>query len=138
MPLLYNGGRFDYYVPALWEQPLTVTKTMTLIPGRSKKQGTSLNVGKLKEEYLEVTSTLQMNEKDMQELGLQAGDKVRLVSKTGQAVVSCSPAKAGDLPPGMLFIPYGPPSCELMDSDTAGSGMPVSKQIRVSVTAAGN
>ena len=34
---------------------------MMLIPGRSSKQGTSLNKGKLKEEYLEVTSTLEMN-----------------------------------------------------------------------------
>lgn len=114
-----------------------MTKTMILIPGRSKKQGTSLNAGKLKAEYLEVTSTLEMNEKDMQELGLKAKDKVRLVSATGEVVVNCSPAKAGDLPQGMLFIPYGPPSCELMDSDTAGSGMPISKQIEVHVTAVG-
>ena len=34
---------------------------MMLIPGRSAKQGTSLNQGKLKEEYKEVTSTLEMN-----------------------------------------------------------------------------
>ena len=111
---------------------------MTLIPGRSKKQGTSLNAGKLKEEYLAVTSTLEMNEEDMSSLGLEAGDKVRLASASGEAVVSCVSRKTKDLPPGMLFIPYGPPSCELMDSDTAGSGMPVSKQIEVQVTALGD
>ena len=37
---------------------------MMLIPGRSSKQGTSLNKGKLKEEYQEVTSTLEMNKND--------------------------------------------------------------------------
>ena len=43
-------------------------ETMLLIPGRSNKQGTSLNKGKLKEEYLQVTSTVEMNEEDMLEL----------------------------------------------------------------------
>ena len=112
-----------------------MTKLMTLIPGRSKKQGTSLNAGKLKEEYLAVTSTLEMNEEDMRHLGLQEGDKVRLSSESGQAVFSCVPRKTEDLPAGVLFTAYGPPSCELMDSDTAGSGMPMSKQIEVQVTA---
>ena len=109
------------------------TETMTLIPGRTSKQGTSLNAGKLKDEYLTVTSTLEMNEKDMERLKLQKGDKVRLVSEVGETVVSCTPRKDADLPSGVLFIPYGPPSSELMDSDTAGSGMPLSKQIEVRV-----
>ena len=32
--------------------------TMLLIPGRSSKQGTSLNKGKLGDEYREITSTV--------------------------------------------------------------------------------
>ena len=108
--------------------------TMMLIPGRSSKQGTSLNAGKLKEEYLTVTSTVEMNENDMKHLKLQKGDKVRLTSEVGNIVVTCKPKKAEDLPAGLLFIPYGPPSSELMGSDTAGSGMPLSKQIEVQVT----
>ncbi len=111
---------------------------MRLIPGRSKKQGTSLNAGKLKDEYLAVTSTLEMNEEDMRQLGVQKGDKVRLTSESGQAIFSCTPRKGEDLPMGLLFTPYGPPSSELMDSDTAGSGMPLSKQIEVQVTVLDN
>ncbi len=110
-----------------------MTETMTLIPGRTGKQGTSLNAGKLKAEYLAVTSTVEMNEDDMRRLNLQTGDKVRLTSKAGETVVTCTPKKAGDLPAGVLFIPYGPPSSELMDGDTAGSGMPLSKLIEVQV-----
>ena len=34
-----------------------MTETMTLIAGRTSKQGTSLNAGKLKDEYIEVTTT---------------------------------------------------------------------------------
>ncbi len=113
-----------------------MAETMTLIPGRSSKQGTSLNAGKLKEEYLTVTSTVEMNEDDMKRLKLEKGDEVRLTSEVGEIVVRCEPKKAADLPAGILFIPYGPPSSELMDSDTAGSGMPLSKQIEVQVAAA--
>ena len=109
-------------------------ETMMLIPGRSSKQGTSLNAGKLKDEYRTVTSTIEMNENDMQRLGLAAGDPVRLSCATGRADVVCGkPRKPQDLPDGMIFIPYGPSSSELMESDTAGSGMPLSKQLAVEV-----
>ena len=60
---------------------------MILIPGRSSKQGTSLNKGKLKEEYQTVTSTLEVNEDDMIRLGLEAGDKVKLSNEIGETIV---------------------------------------------------
>lgn len=107
--------------------------TMILIPGRSSKQGTSLNKGKLKEEYLEVTSTVEMNQADMEKLGLADGDQVRLSNHIGETIVRCKGRKPEDLPSGMLFIAYGPPSSQLMDSDTAGSGMPLSKHMEVKV-----
>ena len=111
---------------------LGMTK-MLLIPGRSRNQGTALNAGKLGEKYLDVTSTLEMNELDMQKLGIEKGGKVRLSSSVGEVVVSCVPRKDADLPSGLLFIAYGPTSSELMSSDTAGSGMPLSKHLEVKV-----
>ena len=66
-----------------------MSNKMMLIPGRSSKQGTSLNKGKLKEEYLEVTSTLEMNKDDMEKIGLVDGDKVRLSNEIGETIVSC-------------------------------------------------
>lgn len=110
-----------------------MTNTMILVPGRSSKQGTSLNKGKLKDEYIDVTSTLEVNEDDMKRLGLENGDQVRLSNEIGEAVVSCVGKKRTDLPEGMLFIPYGPPSSQLMDSDTAGTGMPMSKHLEVQI-----
>ena len=106
---------------------------MMLIPRRSSKQGTSLNIGNLKEEYLEVTSTLEMNKDDMEKIGLVDGDKVRLSNEIGETIVSCIGKKPEDLSEGVLFIPYGPPSSQLMASDTAGSGMPLSKHMMVDV-----
>ena len=111
-----------------------MAETMILIPGRSQKQGTSLNEGKLKDQYQEVTSTAELNEKDMNRLKLKDGDKIRLKSKVGQIVVTCKSKKDEDLPAGMIFIPYGPPSSELMEGDTAGSGMPLSKHMEVEIT----
>ena len=111
---------------------------MILIPGRSQKQGTSLNEGKLKDAYQQVTSTAELNENDMNRLKLKDGDKIRLKSNVGQTVVTCKSKKDEDLPPGMIFIPYGPPSSELMESDTAGSGMPLSKHMEVKVTKVSN
>ena len=110
-----------------------MAETMILIPGRSSKQGTSLNKGKLKEEYQEVTSTLEMNLDDMKRLKLNDGDEVRLSNEIGETVVRCKGRKPEDLPAGMLFIAYGPPSCLLIGSDTAGTGMPMSKHMQVNV-----
>lgn len=106
---------------------------MILIAGRSSKQGTSLNAGKLKEEYRQVTSTVEMNVDDMQRLGVVEGDRVRLRTDVGETVVQCRGRKATDLPAGVLFMAYGPPSSQLMESDTAGSGMPISKNLEVKV-----
>lgn len=110
-----------------------MTEIMLLIPGRSSKQGTALNKGKLKEEYLEVTSTVEIKEDDMTRLGLSQGDRVRLSNSVGEAVVTCVQKKNIDLPDGVIFMAYGPASSQLMEWDTAASGMPLSKNIEVNI-----
>jgi formylmethanofuran dehydrogenase subunit D len=102
-----------------------------LIPGRTSRQGTSLNVGKTKEEYLDETGTLQVSGEDMQRLGLTEGDLVRLWNEVGEVTVPVKTAKGDELPPGLLFISYGDKSCRLMDSNTHGTGMPDSKGLDV-------
>jgi len=102
-----------------------------LIPGRTSKQGTSLNESKFGAEYVQETSTVQISPQDMDRLGLKTGDKVRLRSEQGEVTVACVAAKAGELPPGLLFLPYGDASSRLMGGDTHGTGMPNSKGIDV-------
>ena len=106
---------------------------MTLIGGRSSKQGTSLCAGKLGAEYLQVTSTVEMNVEDMARLGLSNDSKVRLRTPVGEVVLRCKGRETKDLPPGLLFMAYGPLSSELMAGDTAASGMPISKNLDVEV-----
>ena len=110
-----------------------MAETMILIAGRTSKQGTTLNAGKLKDAYREITSTVEMNVDDINRLGLKSGDRVRLRTSVGETVVRCKKRKADDLPAGLLFMAYGPSSSLLMGSDTAGTGMPISKNLEVEV-----
>ena len=107
--------------------------TMTLIGGRTSKQGTSLCAGKLGAEYLQITSTVEMNVEDMARMGLSNDSKVRLRTPVGEAVLRCKGRETKDLPAGLLFMAYGPLSSELMAGDTAASGMPISKNLEVEV-----
>lgn len=102
-----------------------------LIPGRTSRQGTALNEGKFTPAYVDEISTLLMSSEDRARLGLRAGDRVRLRSEQGQVELACQAAKAGELPPGLLFLPYGDLSSRLMGGDTHGTGMPNSKSFDV-------
>ncbi len=102
-----------------------------LIPGRTSKQGTTLNEGKYTSDYITEISTLQVAPEDMQRLGLVEGDEVRLWNDIGEVLVPVKAAKGDELPPGLLFISYGDKSCQLMNSETHGSGMPDSKGMDV-------
>jgi formylmethanofuran dehydrogenase subunit D len=109
----------------------TRTETFILIPGRTARQGTTLNEGKFSTGYVEETSTLLMNPDDMARLSLKGGDRVRLRTGQGQIELPCQAAKAGELPSGVLFLPYGDLSSRLMGGDTHGTGMPDSKSFDV-------
>ena len=101
-----------------------------LVPGRTSKQGQQINVGKDEEAYDAIVNTLTMNADDMKDLGIVSGAKVRVRTETGEATFTC---KDGKLPRGLLFVPYGPPTCRLMGGETDGTGMPTSKGWEVEV-----
>jgi formylmethanofuran dehydrogenase subunit D len=110
-----------------------MAESFILIPGRTSRQGTTLSEGKFTTPYLQETNQVQMASEDMRRLGLKAGDRVRLRSAHGQVEVPCQPARAGELPPGLLFIAYGDASSRLMGGETHGTGMPDSKGLDVEV-----
>ncbi|HEV3437210.1 MAG TPA: molybdopterin dinucleotide binding domain-containing protein [Gemmata sp.] len=99
-------------------------KQFLMIPGRTSKQGQQINVGKDNEAYQTIVNTLTMHAEDMKELGISTGATVRVRNEIGEATFQC---KEGNIPRGMLFVPYGPPTCRLMGGDTDGTGMPTSK-----------
>lgn len=108
------------------------SETFILIPGRSTEQGTSVG-DKSSPEYRKVTRTLRMNPSDMQRLGVGDGSKVWLRNTLGEIEVTCVSAKE-ELPPGVLFIAYGPEASKLMGGETHGTGMPDSKGLEVELT----
>lgn len=98
--------------------------------GRTTKQGQQINVGKDSPEYLALTTTITMHADDMKEAGITSGASVRVWCENGEAVFVC---KEGKVPQGMIFVPYGPPTCRLMGQTTDGTGMPTSKGWEVEV-----
>ncbi len=101
-----------------------------LIPGRSSRQGTTLNEGKYTDGYKDETSTLRVNPADMQRLGVAEGDRVRMWNDVGSVEVPVVDAK-DECPEGLVFICYGDKSSQLMAGETHGSGMPTSKGLDV-------
>ena len=97
---------------------------LLLFPIRTNKQGVQINVGKDGAAYDAIVNTLTMHAADMAELGVAAGATVRVRTETGETTFQC---KDGNVPRGLMFVPYGPPTCLLMGGDTDGTGMPTSK-----------
>src|SRR5262249_526700 len=98
--------------------------------GRTTKQGQQINVGKDSEAYQPIVNTITMHPDDMKAEGIAPGASVRVKSSNGDAVFKC---QEGKVPQGMVFVPYGPPTCRLMGQTTDGTGMPTSKGWEVEV-----
>jgi len=98
--------------------------------GRTSKQGQQINVGKDHAEYQAIVNTVIMHPEDMKELGVASGGTIRVRTEYGETTFQC---KEGKVPTGMIFVPYGPPTCRLMGGSTDGTGMPTSKGWEVEV-----
>jgi formylmethanofuran dehydrogenase subunit D len=105
-------------------------RRFTLHSIRTSKQGQQINVGKDHAEYEAIVNTLTMHPEDMKSLNILPGGAVRLRSDDGEAVFLCQPGK---VPEGMIFVPYGPPTCRLYGGETDGTGMPTTKGWEVDV-----
>ena len=98
--------------------------------GRTTKQGQHINIGKDTPEYQAIVGTISMHPEDMKAVGIPSGSNVLVRSDFGEATFKCV---EGKVPQGLIFVPYGPPTCRLMAQDTEGTGMPLSKGWEVEV-----
>jgi formylmethanofuran dehydrogenase subunit D len=105
-------------------------KRFTLHSIRTSKQGQQINVGKDHAEYQAIVNLLTMNVDDMKALNIIQGGKVRIRTEIGEATFVC---QEGKVPAGMIFVPYGPPTCRLYGGETDGTGMPTTKGWEVEV-----
>ena len=105
-------------------------KRFIMNAGRTTKQGQQISAGKDHAEYRAIVETMQMHPEDMNEVGITSGSHVRVRSEWGEVTLKCV---EGKIPVGMIFIPYGPPTCRLMGQLSDGTGMPTSKGWEVEV-----
>jgi formylmethanofuran dehydrogenase subunit D len=110
-------------------------KRFIMNAGRTTKQGQQVSVGKDYPEYQAIVSTLTMHPEDMKAAGIAQGGSVRVRTLHGEATFQCT---EGKVPPGMVFVPYGPPTCRLMGGGTDGTGMPTSKGWEVEIEPVGS
>jgi len=107
-------------------------KRFIMNAGRTTKQGQQINIGKDSAEYQSTVSTVTMNSGDMKAAGIAEGGRVRIRTEHAEVVFTCV---EGRVPEGMIFVPYGPPTCRLMGRFTDGTGMPTSKGWEVEIEA---
>jgi formylmethanofuran dehydrogenase subunit D len=105
-------------------------KRFIMNAGRTTKQGQQINVGKDTPEYQAIVGTLNMHPEDMKAVGIASGGSVLVRSEFAEVTFKCV---EGKVPLGMIFVPYGPPTCHLMGRNTDGTGMPTSKGWEVDV-----
>jgi len=106
------------------------SRRFLLNPSRTAKQGVGINVGKFTEQYQKAVSVMTMHPDDMASIGASEGDLCRVKTEDGEATFTCT---SGKIPEGMIFVPYGPATCQLMGGSTDGTGMPLSKGWEVEV-----
>ena len=98
--------------------------------GRTTKQGQQISSGKDHADYQTTVGTMTMHPEDLKEISIPSGSTVRVTSPWGETTFKCV---EGKIPQGMIFVPYGPPTCHLMGQQTDGTGMPLSKGWEVEV-----
>ena len=105
---------------------------VTLITGRSLRQGSGKELGKLSDRYRDAVCICEMNAEDLEKLGIKAGVNVRVSTNVGSVVLKSALATQ-PLAQGTVFIPYGPYVNLLIDVKTDGTGMPHFKGVRAKV-----
>jgi formylmethanofuran dehydrogenase subunit D len=106
--------------------------TLTLVTGRSTKQGAGISSGKESAEYKDATSVIELNEADIVRLGLSDGARARVETEFGSAELRC---RKTDIPEGLAFIAFGSVCNRLIGGETCASGMPDSKHLKVTIEA---
>jgi formylmethanofuran dehydrogenase subunit D len=105
---------------------------VTLLSGRTAKQGIGLEEGKTSDNYVNSVNIIHLSQDDADKIGLKAGQPVKVVTEEGSVHVHWSTDK--NLDSGLAFIPYGAWANQLYSSTTGGTGMPLLKGVKARLT----
>jgi formylmethanofuran dehydrogenase subunit D len=107
---------------------------VTLISGRTARQGVGLEEGKTSQGYIQSVSVVSLCPDDAASLGLGKDEPVTVATENGRVVVNWREDKG--LARGTVFFPYGPWANQVYASTTDGTGMPQFKGIRATISSA--
>ena len=108
---------------------------VTLISGRTAKQGIGLEEGKPSDTYIDSVRQVQLCPEDAEKLGLQDKDPITVTTAHGSVSVNWVAEK--NLDAGIVFFPYGPWANQVYSSGTQSTGMPIMKGINASIEPGG-
>ena len=101
---------------------------VTLLTGRTIKQGVGKELGKLSEEYYSDVAVCEMDPDDLDSLGIKENSNIRVTTEFGHVVLRATESqRAPHL--NVVYVPYGLWANVLTGSNTNGTGMPSFKGI---------
>jgi formylmethanofuran dehydrogenase subunit D len=105
---------------------------VTLLTGRTLRQGQGKEYGKLSERYWKSVTICEIDPEDMKSLGVKEDQNVKITTDCSSVVVRA--VKSLRAPHrGVVFVPYGPWISIVMNAKTHGTGMPTFKGIEVAI-----
>ncbi|HKZ95031.1 MAG TPA: molybdopterin dinucleotide binding domain-containing protein [Candidatus Bathyarchaeia archaeon] len=105
---------------------------VTLLTGRTLRQGQGKEYGKLSERYRKSVATCEIDPEDLKKLSIKDGTTVKVTTSYGSVAVRAIKSLRGPHP-GSVFVPYGPWASVIVGSKTHGTGMPSFKGIEAVV-----
>lgn len=118
-------------------EPQMPSLNVTLLTGRTLRQGQGKEYGKLSERYWKSVAICEVDPSDLEKLGIKDGKAVKITTKNDSVVVRAVKSLRGPHP-GRVFVPYGPWASMIVDSETHGTGMPSFKGIPAVIEPAAN
>ncbi len=95
---------------------------VVILTGRTLQQGIGLEVGKVSEEYSKSVNYAEISLVDSRTIGLTDGSPVEVSTARGKVVLHGRISET--LPPGLIFVPYGPWINQVLGPDTNCTGTP--------------
>jgi formylmethanofuran dehydrogenase subunit D len=106
---------------------LTNMIDVTILTGRTLQQGIGLEVGKVSEEYSKSVNYVEISRGDSIVIGLADGSPVEVTTARGKVALYGRISET--LPPGLIFVPYGPWINQVTGPDTRCTGTPQLKGV---------
>ncbi len=100
--------------------------------GRTVWQGQAIESGKDLQMYVDAAAICYMDKSMMEDLGIKAGNNIKVVSEFGDVVVKVVDT-VETLPEGMIYVPMGPWANRVIRPTTDCTATPSFKNIPVEI-----